>query len=205
MSGWSGKVKTTDDKKIEKKEIKTEKKEEFYIDKPEFIKVGVIAFFESPEVEEIREIAIKTALLNTMPDAIEFTSADELVDPDGLSDDVVEPAKYSDRRAEIGENLLTNAEVVLSGKRDGICIFFVMGTDPQGQKAFAYFSIRVERINTLAKQITKNRITPSDVGRVVHQGLGVPSKSDIDDMFDNWLFTARKTTIKYIARKAGGD
>ncbi len=203
MSGWSGKVKTAGAGEEAKKKEPTEA---FYIDKPDFIKVGVIAYFDSPNADDIREISIKTALLNTIPDVVEFTGTDQLVDPDGLAADYVEPTTYSGRKSETeGETLLTNTEVVLAGKRDGICIIFAMGNNPQGEKCFAYFSIRTERINSLVRQINRGRITPSEVGRVVHQGMGSPTREDMEMMFDNWLFTARKTTIKYIARKAGGE
>jgi len=176
-------------------------KKGFYIERPELIKVGVIAFFSSPEVEDIRELAIKISLLNTIPDTIEFTGTSESVDPHDLSDDIVKPAEYAHRKSKIGDNLLSITEVTLARRRNAICIFLTVGSNPNGEKCFTYITIRFENINHLVKMIQEGRINRSIMNSVVHYGLGTPSQKDMESMFDNYLFTSHKTTVKYLTQE----
>jgi hypothetical protein len=169
-------------------------------------RIGVCAFFgvdgdrrDTPLYDNaptLQDIIDKLPSFNTYGDRLDVTTSDELVDPKDFSSQTAtglrEPVRW-----------LTAEEEYVAGQHDAITVVCVEGRNNADQPAYAYFSVRLERLNAIYAWVRRGYLYTMPFGRRVQEGVGMRDRDVVEVMFDSWLFLDDRIVIKIIRRKAG--
>jgi len=175
-----------------------------------WFQIGVIAFFNVKDKKtgnKLTALAREFYALCDDPGPLISSDSDTLVDPNLPASLRDNPSKWVKRKT-IDEIKLDPVVLMEANyKHDGISIVFIVAEDTtNGELRYIFMSARSERILNLYRALQSgNPVNLEEFGRVVHWTKAVPTRDDIDMMFDNWLFCTHFLPVKLIARKAGGD
>ncbi len=171
-------------------------------------RIGVCAFFDvrghqidarlHDGAPTLQDIIDKLPSFNTYGSESEITNSDELVDPQDLR---IEPGVGLRKQV----HWLTAEEEYVSGKHDAITIVCVEGENDHGEAVYAYFSVRLERLNAIYAWVRRGYLYTMPFGRRIKEGIGTRDPELRELMFDNWLFLDDRIVVKIINRKADSD
>lgn len=175
-----------------------------------WFQIGVIAFFNVKDKktgDKLTALAREFYALCDDPGPLIPSDSDTLVDPNLPTSLRDNPSKWVKRKT-IDEIKLDPVVLMEANyKHAAISIIFIVAEDTtNGELRYIFMSARSERILNLYRALQSgNPVNLEEFGRVVHWTKAVPTRDDIDMMFDNWLFCTHFLPVKLIARKAGGD
>ncbi|MCW1968765.1 MAG: NB-ARC domain-containing protein [Anaerolineae bacterium] len=169
-----------------------------------WFQIGVTAFFNvktDEERQKMTAIGCELYALSSDPGPVSVTTADELVDRPPLFSYLEDCIPHKEAE-ELDLSFIRQA-----AHHDCISIVYICA-DTQDNKIIHFFmSVRSEQMTSLYLKCQSGTLFDvSTYGRVVSGPFDdQPSKEQLDDMFDNWLFCSHFLPLKVISRKAGED